>query len=134
MHPPPESGRGPCQLYALLIIRADSMQKVLARHLQLSRSQAVLTHSHAWAPLPKTPHAAHSGPISAQIPLPTQRFFLPEGASPPSEPEPEPEPEEGEPEGHAPTATHWPLQTTEGVWQTQDVGLLDGKGVNPSSH
>jgi hypothetical protein len=132
MHPPPESGRSPCQSYALLIIRTDSTQKAhAARHLQLSRSRAVLTHSHARSPLPKTPHAVHSGPISAQIPLPIQRFFLPEGASPP---EPESEPEEGEPEGHAPAATHWPLQTTEGVWQTQDVGLLHGKGVNPFSH
>jgi hypothetical protein len=43
---------------------------------QLSRSRAVLMHSHERAAPPKTPHAAHSGPISAQVPPPSQRFFF----------------------------------------------------------
>jgi hypothetical protein len=85
---------------------------------QLSRSCAVLMHSHARAPPSKTPHAAQSGPISAQDPLPSQRFLLADGAY----------------EGHDPASTHWPLQTTEGVWKAQVVGLSAGEGVNPSVH
>jgi hypothetical protein len=46
------------------------------RHVQLSRSRAVLTHSHARGPPLYTPQAAHPGPFSEQEPLPTHRLFL----------------------------------------------------------
>jgi hypothetical protein len=88
------------------------------RHLQLSRSRAASTHSHERGPPPRTPQATHPGPISEQAPLPTQLLFLTVGAL----------------EGHAPGATHWPLQTIEGALHTHLVGCCGGKGVNPSSH
>jgi hypothetical protein len=75
-------------------------------------------HSQARELPPKTPQAAHSGPISAHEPLPTQRFFFCGGA----------------PEGHDPPSTHWPLQMIEGASQAHIVGLSDGEGVNPSAH
>lgn len=84
-------------------------------HLQLSKSRAVLTHSHARAPPPKTPQAAQPCPISEQEPLPIQRFLR-----------------VGLPEGHAPGATHLPLQTTLGEEQAQVVGFDAGEGVKPS--
>lgn len=76
------------------------------------------THSHARAAPPKTPQAAHPGPISAQEPLPTQRFLPTDGCW----------------EGHAPGATHLPLQTTEGALHTHFVGWTRVSGVNPSVH
>jgi hypothetical protein len=75
-------------------------------------------HSHERAPPPKTPHAAHSVPISAQVPLPIQRFFFVDGAL----------------VGHDPGSTHWPLQTTEDASQTHVVGLSGGEAVKPSVH
>ena len=96
--------------------------------LQLSRSRAVCTHSHARRPPPSTPHAAHPGPLSAHKPLPTQLRFLPLGASPPW-------PEENPWLGHDPASTpHRPLQTTKGASHAQVVGLSGGEGVNPSVH
>jgi hypothetical protein len=78
----------------------------------------VLTHSQARAPPPKTPHAAHPGPISEHEPLPTQLlFFLLTALA----------------VGHeAPLATHWPLQMIEGDLHLHSDGFPCGKGVNPS--
>lgn len=87
------------------------------RHLQLSRSRAASMHSHERGPPPRTPQATHPGPISEQAPLPTQLLFLTIAAL----------------EGHAPAATHWPLQTIEGALHTHLVGCCIGKGMNPSS-
>jgi hypothetical protein len=57
--------------------------------------------------------------MSAHEPLPTQLlFFLMVTAL----------------EGHAPAATHLPLQTTDGSLHAQVVGLLGGEGVKPSVH
>lgn len=52
-----------------------------------------------------------------QEPLPTQLRFL---MSPAAD------------EGHAPGATHFPLQTTEGALHAHLVGWAGGEGVNPS--
>ena len=46
------------------------------RHLQLSRSRAALTHSHAWGPPPRTPQATHPGPMFSQEPLPSRLLFF----------------------------------------------------------
>jgi len=85
---------------------------------QLSRSRAVLTHSHAREPPPRTPQAAHPGPISVQDPLPAQLLFLLTTC----------------PEGHNPAATHLPLQMTDGALHAHVVGLLAGECENPSVH
>ena len=53
-----------------------SVRGGLDKHVQLSRSRAVLTHSHARGLPPYTPQAAHPGPFSEQAPLPSHRFFL----------------------------------------------------------
>ena len=88
------------------------------RHLQLSRSRAVSTHSHARGPPPKTPQAAQPGPMSVHEPLPTQeRFFFLLG---------------GWLEGHAPAAWQMPLQMAWGGLQTQLVGFAGGSAVKPS--
>jgi hypothetical protein len=88
------------------------------RYSQLSRSRAILTHSHARAPPPSTPQAAQPGPLSAQEPLPTQRFLLSRGFW----------------VGHAPGATHLPLQTTDGGWHMHIHGFSGGWWSNPSVH
>jgi hypothetical protein len=90
----------------------------MKRNWQLSRSRAVLTHSHALGLLPYTPHANQPFPLSAQEPLPSQRRLLLRACW----------------EGHAPLGTHWPLQICM-VWShLHSVGLFCGKGVNPSMH
>jgi hypothetical protein len=86
-------------------------------HVQLSRSRAVLTHSHARGPPPYTPQAAHPGPFSKQVPLPTHRFFLSAWTWA---------------EGHRPLVWHWPLQRTDGGAHTHAGGLLSKEAVNPS--
>ena len=69
-------------------------------------------HSQARAPPPYTPQADQPGPFTAQEPLPAQRFLRVTGT-----------------EGHAPGATHWPLQTTLGAVQTHVVGFDEGEAV-----
>jgi hypothetical protein len=81
-------------------------------HSQLSRSRAVLTHSQARAPPPNTPQAAQPCPISVQEPLPTQRLWGVAWL-----------------EGHAPRATHWPLQTMLDPAQVHVVGFSGGEAV-----
>jgi hypothetical protein len=56
--------------------------------------------------------------MSVHEPLPTQLRFLMVAT----------------PEGHAPAATHLPLQTTEGALHTHWVGWAGGKAVKPSVH
>ena len=104
--------------FAALVSITETNTRSARNGVQLSRSRAVLTHSHARTLPPYTPQAAHPCPFSEQEPLPSHLLFLSALAT--------------LAEGHGPLPMHWPLQRTDGGRHTHAGGLLSKEAVNPS--